>query len=504
MDKGRRAHSNEQLGHSSTRVPWSSDTSIEPWHSTPVKKNNGGVPADSSRVSIRNEMDRMPKKLSKSAPPFSADIPCLPILQDSQIPVVDMESATIQRQRRELQLLIAELKDRDRELNTMAASHHKQLQAWEQDRQRVLTLEQRCSRFNDELQKRNEVIRVLTKRVQIVETREKEVQKELSVTQQQLHRLGQKQQHASQKYQDFEEQNQSLNLTVMALSTQVGSLQVREEELSAMLKLKDKDVTEATTNIVDLSARLRDLETSLKESRSRESRLLRDLEENKCRYREARHENTYLKGEGDSWKDELLVLARSKQERTESELHCLRQVCENQQNDLQLLQLNLESAREAIREKNSQGSLGSQDHLKCGCLDNLSPSPIRMRNSGPGNDIATLPMVNQQGTVNSELGVFSAASTDGGSPFATCCLQRLLDESRQMVASLERTGQRPLSSLLNNDSVISLNISQDSGRTDPPHRHTCQSSTYHEVCETPPSTCPQHGNKEPCRQPDIH
>lgn len=31
-------------------------------------------------------------------------------------------------------------------------------------------------------------------------------------------------------------------------------------------------------------------------------------------------------GEGDSWKDELLELARSKQERTMSELRCLRQV----------------------------------------------------------------------------------------------------------------------------------------------------------------------------------
>lgn len=45
---------------------------------------------------------------------------------------------------------MAELKDRDRELNTMAASHHKQLHAWEQDRQRVLTLEQRCSQLEGE------------------------------------------------------------------------------------------------------------------------------------------------------------------------------------------------------------------------------------------------------------------------------------------------------------------------------------------------------------------
>lgn len=36
----------------------------------------------------------------------------------------------------------------------------------------------------------------------------------------------------------FQEKNQSLSSTLMALSTQLGSLQVREEELSSMLKLK--------------------------------------------------------------------------------------------------------------------------------------------------------------------------------------------------------------------------------------------------------------------------
>ena len=34
------------------------------------------------------------------------------------------------------------------------------------------------------------------------------------------------------------------------------------------------------------------------------------------------------------------------------------QVCENQQNDLQLLQLNLESAHETLREKTSRGVAG--------------------------------------------------------------------------------------------------------------------------------------------------
>ncbi|XP_073334218.1 coiled-coil domain-containing protein 62 isoform X2 [Pagrus major] len=420
---------------------WSHDTSAELWHSTPVKKKNGHASLDAGRPSVLTsfKMDSRAKEWAKNSPPIPADTLCSPGPQDTEFPVNDLSGSTIQKQRRELQLLMAELKDRDRELNTMAASHHKQLHAWEQDRQRVLTLEHRCARLDEELQKRNEVIRVLTKRVWVVETREEEVQKELSITRQQLCELEQKQQNISQKCEDFEGKNQSLNSTVMALSTQVGSLQVREEELSSMLKLKNKDVTEASGHIVELTGRLRDLETSLTESRSRESKLLRDLEENKRRYREAKHEITHLKeelqqqvtqsstqreemirlkqelqllrrdlalsGEGDSWKDELLELTRSKQERTMSELRCLRQVCENQRNDLQLLQLNLESARETLREKTSQGLPGSQDESRCGCVDDRSPSSLRLKNTRVLHD-------SLQGTVNGDLGVFSAHMMD--------------------------------------------------------------------------------------------
>uniref|UniRef100_I3KDT5 Coiled-coil domain containing 62 n=1 Tax=Oreochromis niloticus TaxID=8128 RepID=I3KDT5_ORENI len=207
-------------------------------------------------------------------------------------------STIIQRQRRELHLLMAELKDRETELNAMAASHLKQHHAWEQYRQRVLTLEQNCARLDEEVQMRNEVIRVLTKHVRVVETREKEAQKELDEARQQICELEKEQQHISEKSQDFQEKNQSLNSTVMALSTQVGSLQVREEELSSMLKLKDQDVAKASSYILDLSGRLQDLETSLKESRSQESKLLKDLQENKVSYKEARHEVTQLKNLG--------------------------------------------------------------------------------------------------------------------------------------------------------------------------------------------------------------
>lgn len=59
---------------------------------------------------------------------------------------------------------------------------------------------------------------------------------------------------------------------------------------------QDKDVIEATNHILELSGRLCDLEKSLEELRTRESKMLREMEEHKHRFRKSRHENTQLKG----------------------------------------------------------------------------------------------------------------------------------------------------------------------------------------------------------------
>ncbi|XP_011603053.2 coiled-coil domain-containing protein 62 isoform X1 [Takifugu rubripes] len=505
MDEGIAANGN------ASRFPWSDDTTAEVWHSTPVKTENGCVSRGKPRVV---------KSLSMSSPPIpavdlgassmrppegrsglgtdhiqQATIHCL------QFHANDPGGSTIQRQRRELQLLMAELKDRERELNAMAASHHKQIQAWEQDRRRMLTMEQRCRHLDEELQKRNEVIRVLTKRAWVVESREKEVQKELRVAREQLGEFRQKQQSISQKCEDFEEKNQSLNSTVMTLSYKVGSLQVREEELSSMLKLKDKDVVEASGHIIELTVRLRELEALLRESRSRENKLLKDLEEMKRRHREAKqglsqlkeelqqhltqsstqreeiirlkqelqllHRDLLLSGEGDSWKDELLELARSKQERTVSELRCLQQVCENQRNDLQLLQLNLERAHDTRRGKVSQGSDGSQGETKCVRLDKRSPSALGLQN-----------------TVDADLGGYSTHLMEADVLSSSGSLQQLLEESRQVImGASEHSGSTPPSLLLNNPST-----------TDRPRKHhtchCCHTGTTQRDGGTPPTAVP--------------
>lgn len=471
-----------------------SDPDTKPWHSTPTPDRKNIVLEDDQIISPNSQCQGAANILR-----ISKDSPSGQLVQGTEFRVNEGSASTIQKQRRELQLLLAELKDRERELNTMAAAHHQQIQAWEKTRQKVLKLEQRCARLDDELQKRNEVIKVLSKRVSVVETREKEVQRVLSETQQELRELAQKDLNMSKRYQDFEEQNKSLNATVMALSTQVGSLQVREEELRSMLKLKDKDVTEASSRLLDLTGRLRDLDMSLTESHSQESKMRRDLEEQKHHYREARREIAELKealqqqvtqsstqreeiirlkqefqlvsrdlalsGEGDSWKDELLELARSKQKRTMSELSCLRQVCENQRNDIQLLQLNLESARDSLRERISHEIISSHDEFKCDLVNSKSPPSPRLKASE--NCLET----SRKGSAD----LWSALLTDDFNP-----PQQHLNEFRHNFSSEDNR----------HHSFLPLYCQTD-------HHHSTTSSHKGCDCETPPTAWLHHGTRKP-------
>ncbi|MED6239649.1 hypothetical protein ATANTOWER_009146, partial [Ataeniobius toweri] len=299
--------------------------------------------------------------------------------------------------------------------------------------------------------------------------------------------------------------NQSLSSTVMALSTQVGSLQVREEELSSMLKLKDKDVSEASSHILELSGRLQDLERSLAESRSQENKLLRDSEEMKRCYKDAKREVSQLRaelqqhvtqsstqreeiirlkqelqllhtdlaltGEGESWKDELLELSRSKQERIMSELLCLQQVCENQRNDLQLLRLNQESTQRALREKPHQGLLGGKDDRVLNCVDVQSTKNLRP-------DLESLPAAEVQasGAANSEI--------EG--------LSQVLGKSRLLQEASESSSLRHHGALQPAGHILNCRTSE------PLYMYECQTAHHHpnttilKTNDTPPKACLHH------------
>uniref|UniRef100_I3LMB6 Coiled-coil domain containing 62 n=1 Tax=Sus scrofa TaxID=9823 RepID=I3LMB6_PIG len=295
----------------------------------------------------------------------------------------EIEISTIEKQRKELQLLIGELKDRDKELNDMVAVHQRQLLSWEEDRQKVLTLEERCSKLEGELHKRTEIIRSLTKKVKTLESNQIECQAALQKTQLQLQEMAQKATHSSLLSEDLEARNENLSNTLVELSAQVGQLQAREQALTTMIKLKDKDIIEAVNHIADCSGKFKLLEHALRDAKMVEScivkekqdykqklkvlkmevnKLKEDLNEKTTENNEQREEIIRLKQEKsclhdelvfteerEKRKDELLDIAKSKQERMNAELHNLRQIYVKQQRDLQFLNFNVENSQELIQ-----------------------------------------------------------------------------------------------------------------------------------------------------------
>ncbi|NXL92791.1 CCD62 protein, partial [Alectura lathami] len=279
----------------------------------------------------------------------------------------------IEKQRQELQVLVAELKDHDRELNDMVAVHRRQFLEWANDRQKILTLAERCSLLDNELKGRNEIIKSLTKRLKLIESHQSDSKTTLENTQQKFKELSQKVADVILHCRGLEEENQSLHCSVLELSAKTGQLQAREQELLTMLKLKDDYINEFTSKFKKLESALlaakaeqfslnkekEDLRLRLKELVIEANELKDDLcekkKENNKQQEEIIHlkqENVFLKNElahdveNAKRKDQLLQFAKSKQARTDAELSSLRQIYIKQQRDLQFLHVSLESSQE--------------------------------------------------------------------------------------------------------------------------------------------------------------
>ncbi|XP_032234151.1 coiled-coil domain-containing protein 62 isoform X3 [Nematostella vectensis] len=308
--------------------------------------------------------------------------------------VVDGDNDTVQRQRRELQLLIGELKDRDRELNDMVQAHQKQIVAWEDDRQRVFSLEKRCSRLESELKGKAEQVKSLHSRLKAAESEEQSKIKELEEAQVQLHQFSEQANTSLHQVQDLEEKNNSLTNTMRELSNTIGQLQAKEQELSTRLKLKDNDIMEANVRLGEMQQKIRRLEalcqdfkkehSSLKNERDHWkdqalankneieklrgdiSKQFSDADEIQSELGKTKQEmlalqkELFLSGEREKRKDQLLDLQKSKQERTDSELQSLRQICERQQRDISYMQMQLQNNHDMFK-ADSDADAGYQD-----------------------------------------------------------------------------------------------------------------------------------------------
>ncbi|XP_021019564.1 coiled-coil domain-containing protein 62 isoform X3 [Mus caroli] len=261
----------------------------------------------------------------------------------------EVETSTIEKQRKELQLLIGELKDRDKELNDMVAVHQRQLLSWEEDRQKVLTLEERCSKLEGELHKRTDIIKSLMKKVKTLESNQAECQTALQKTQQQLQEMAQKATHSTLLSEDLEDKD--IIEAVNHISDCSGKFKLLEHAL--------RDAKMAETCVV---REKQDYKQKLKALRIEVNKLKEDLNEKTTENNEQREEIIRLKQEKsclhdeliftverERRKDELLDIAKSKQDRTNSELQNLRQIYVKQQSDLQFLNFNIENSQELIQ-----------------------------------------------------------------------------------------------------------------------------------------------------------
>ncbi|XP_074635597.1 uncharacterized protein LOC141893980 isoform X2 [Acropora palmata] len=357
---------------------------VSPFVSTsPSYKSRANNTSYQAGVSpVRNSRSKSP--LHSTSPVRQAVSPRLhnSSLSPTSKQLADVDSDTIQRQRRELQLLIGELKDRDRELNDMVQAHQKQIVAWEEDRQRVFSLEKRSARIESELKNRNDQLKSLQARLKASETEEKNKVKELENTQLQLQQVSEHANTSFHQVQELEEKNSALTSSMRELSNTIGQLQAREQELVTKLRLKDNDIMEANVSLGELQQKIKRLEGLCQELRKTESTLRAERDQWRDQAAGNKHEmeklrgdiskqfsdadeaqaelgktkqevlvlqkEIFLSGEREKRKDQLLDLQKSKQERTDSELQNLRQICERQQRDISYMQLQLQSSHDML------------------------------------------------------------------------------------------------------------------------------------------------------------
>lgn len=297
----------------------------------------------------------------------------------------ELENTTLQKQRQEIQLLMTELKDRDRELSDMMTSHQQQLVAWQQDRDRLVTLERKCVQHEDDLRRKTTELRNALTNLKALKSSEIEHKRELESYLCSIEELKTENSNHKTEIEDLKRNNEDLQGSVNTLSNKLGKLEAREEELTTSLRLKEKDISSATTHMKELSERLQQLDLRCKECQDREKEALKEKQEWKQKYNELTEEYQIVKcdletkrreviklseenksarqqlaliqreaGMMERCKDELIESMRVKQERTDTQLRNLRELFDRQMKEITSLQVQLDNSKELIyRQQNS-------------------------------------------------------------------------------------------------------------------------------------------------------
>ncbi|XP_059341063.1 coiled-coil domain-containing protein 62 isoform X2 [Ammospiza nelsoni] len=351
----------------------------------------------------------------------------------------DHKNSIIRRQRQELKLLISELKDRDKELNDMVEVHERHIQAWEDDRQKILTLAERCSVLTSELNERNAIIKSLTKKLKLLESQHNDSKITLESTQQKFKELTQKVTDSSVHCQALEDK------ALIETTDQITEVTSKFKTLENALRTAKLDEFTRNREHQDLKVTLNDVMSQVNKMKDILSEKMKESSKNQEEISHLKQENGCLRSElilaveEAQRKDQLFQFAKSKQVRIERELSSLRQVCVKQQRDLHFLHVNFDSSQESRQKLENASSGKSEESVDLDSLRLASPLSASSEKSNKTQSSGKLSDLDSPLDIN-DLAVTKPTkrycmNTDTSSLFWK--LERSLAQSRQMLTDLE-------------------------------------------------------------------
>lgn len=315
-----------------------------------------------------------------------------------------------------------------------------------------------------ELKKRTEQVKQLIHHIKLSDSKHKSTVHALEAAVARIKQLEKDASITSSEAQDLKDKNTSLNDSLTDLSTKVDSMESREQKLYTALQMKEKDICETTNYAASLHKKIGMFEAQIQESKRREDMLQSDLKyektrcnniksENECRKRElgdikndmlsrkseisrleekikVLHEESATKDDEINRRDELISSQRSKQDRTDKEFTALHMVYERQREDMLVMQSNLKML---------------QDDKQQDCFNNTSG-----RDTGDFEDYRSdaTEEILEEARLSALTDEVRSEEQDTSSQklhsSPTSKLQKLLEESREMVYNLELATKAPL------------------------------------------------------------